>query len=226
MNADSSPENPANPSRSRENALTHGFTGEGVVLPRDLAAEVEDRRRSYVATYSPRTLHEHDLAHRAALGIVRHLHLQALFHRRIGMRSEQARVVWPLLRASDAIERSKRLAYNPPDVVAQLKMSLGGVAWLLHEWRMLRKALDAPEGWDWKLQSRAENLAGVARDDRRRPGEGPRRFGGGTQGGWPMAGSPSWRGCSTTRNSPGWTSPSAGRSSRASTPTATRCSSD
>ncbi|MFO0957203.1 MAG: hypothetical protein U0800_07010 [Isosphaeraceae bacterium] len=161
MTVSTPPETSEAPSRSRENSLQHGFTGAGVVLPADMAREVADRREQYAAQYRPQTLHDHDLIHQAALGIVRFNRLQPMFERRAAQRSEQAARHWPLLRTIEAHERSKRLAHDPPSVVARLKSNIGGVEWLLNEWKLLRMALDTEQGWTPKQVERAQDLAGV-----------------------------------------------------------------
>lgn len=154
---------PETGSRSRENALQHGLSGDGVVLPSGMRIELDERRQGYLGTYRPVTLHEFDLVHRAALGVVRFNHLQPMFARRTVHRARMAASHWPMLRSLEAIERAKRLTYDPPGVVARLKTNIGGVEFLLNEWRLLRLALDTTEGWTPKQVERAQNLTGVPR---------------------------------------------------------------
>ncbi|MFO0960758.1 MAG: hypothetical protein U0800_25530 [Isosphaeraceae bacterium] len=163
MSADAQPVLPDLSSRSRENALQHGFTGEGVVLPQGMRLEVDERRRAYIDRYQPQTLHDFDLVHRAALGVVRFNHLQPMFARRAAQRARLAASHWPLLRSLEAAERAKRLTYDPPGVVARLKTNLGGVEFLLNEWKLLQLAADSAQGWTPKQIERAQNLAGVPR---------------------------------------------------------------
>lgn len=163
MTDDAPAENPDPSSRSRENSLQHGLTGDGVVLPADMGQEVADRRDQYAEVYQPRTLDDHDLIHQAALGIVRFNRLQPMYSRRAAFRSRQATTHWPLLRTVEAIERSKRLPYDPPSVVAQMRTNIGGVEWLLQEWRLLLLALNSTGDWTPRQVERAQNLAGVPR---------------------------------------------------------------
>ncbi|MFO0959937.1 MAG: hypothetical protein U0800_21290 [Isosphaeraceae bacterium] len=149
----------------RGNALRHGLSGAGVVLPENLRIQVDLRRRAYTRTFPPADQLDLDDIDTAALGWVRFLECRSEITYRAVVRSDMAVGKWDLLRRIDAQDRAKRLAHNPPSVVARLKATFGGVLWLLEQWRMLKATLDFSEKGEWsaKQQERAQNLAGVDR---------------------------------------------------------------
>src|ERR1700722_18737763 len=65
------PKTPEGKARSRGNALKHGLTGEGVVLPNEDAAEVERRLAAFQEELQPSGEVGKSLARRAALMSVR-----------------------------------------------------------------------------------------------------------------------------------------------------------
>ncbi|WP_435011478.1 hypothetical protein P12x_002790 [Tundrisphaera lichenicola] len=65
------PKTPEGKARSRENAVKHGLTGEGVVLPAEEAVEVERLRRSFEAELQPSGEVGRTLVRRLALLAVR-----------------------------------------------------------------------------------------------------------------------------------------------------------
>ncbi len=65
------PKTPEGKERSRANALKHGLTGAGVVLPEADAAEVERKAAAYVQELNASGEVGHDIARRAALNAVR-----------------------------------------------------------------------------------------------------------------------------------------------------------
>ncbi|MFO0956081.1 MAG: hypothetical protein U0800_01295 [Isosphaeraceae bacterium] len=166
-------------SRSRENSTQHGLTGAGVVLPEPLMLAVARRRAEYTAQYEPQDIRDRDLIELAALGFARFEMAQAMQDGRAELRAAQAQAdsLWPLLRAADTLERVRRLATSPERVVADLKLSLGGVEWLLREWELLRLSIDRTGDWTEPLKQRAENLAAVPRAHRHLD---PARIRGGT----------------------------------------------
>src|SRR5262245_52397253 len=56
---------------SRRNALRHGLTGAGAVLPPDLEAAVAVKTAEYAKSLHPSSHYEHDLVRRIALAQVR-----------------------------------------------------------------------------------------------------------------------------------------------------------
>ncbi|MFO0961214.1 MAG: hypothetical protein U0800_27855 [Isosphaeraceae bacterium] len=149
----------------RGNALRHGLSGAGVVLPENLRLAVDRRRISYARVFPPVNQLDLDDIDAAALGWCRFLECRSEMTYRASLRADMAVGKWGLLRLIDAQERAKRLGHNPPSVVANLKASFGGVLWLLDQWRMLKDALEmSKEGtWTVKQIERANNLAGVDR---------------------------------------------------------------
>ncbi|MFO0960271.1 MAG: hypothetical protein U0800_22995 [Isosphaeraceae bacterium] len=107
------PEEAETPSKSRENAVRHGFTGEGVVLPASIRGQLQDLMASYTKLYHPRNQDDRDLVYRAALGLVRFESIQAALHDRQALRAEQAVGDWELLSLLDAHEKARALARRP-----------------------------------------------------------------------------------------------------------------
>lgn len=154
---------PAAGSRSRENSTRHGLSGAGVVMPETLRIVLDRRRVEYVAQYDPQDRRDWDLIELAALGFARFEEAQSLQQNRARLRAETAVNQWPLLRTSDTRERVKRLPTAPDRVVADLTLSLGGVEWMLQEWRYLLFAIEKIGDWTPAQADRARDLAGVPR---------------------------------------------------------------
>ncbi|MFO0959944.1 MAG: hypothetical protein U0800_21325 [Isosphaeraceae bacterium] len=153
------------PSKSRENSMRHGLSGAGVVLPEKLRVLVDRRRVAYAKMFPPVNQLDLDDIDSAALGWARFLECRSERTHRAAQRAGLAVGHWATLRRLDAQERARRLAYDPPKVVERLKSSLGGVHWLVEQWKLLRFVLESsPTGeWSPKQQERAQNLAGVDR---------------------------------------------------------------
>ncbi|MFO0959234.1 MAG: hypothetical protein U0800_17690 [Isosphaeraceae bacterium] len=150
---------------SKRNAVRHGLTGAGVVLPEGLRQSVDRLRDEFVATYSPVDDDDLRLIGQAALGFAR---FQAAVDEQtyyIADRSEQALASWGEAEAASAEKLGNRLASRPAWVVGQLMLTLAGCRWLLQQWRWLVASLDHSGTWDDDRQARALHLLGIATID-------------------------------------------------------------
>ena len=138
---------PEGKERSRQNGCKDGFTGAGVVLPPDAAAEVDRREAEFAQDLRPRNAVEHELVRQMALGAWRSHELMHADHparcpgerrpvRQLGAgRAARRRGAWP---AAGRGSRGHRL---------QLQRSSAGCDWLIGRWELLGNALlTADEG--------------------------------------------------------------------------------
>src|SRR5262245_48633712 len=98
------PRTPEGKARSRRNALKHGLTGAGAVLPPALEAEVEAEREDLAGALRPTDAVESRLVEQAALASVRMRHLAAAEQARTAQRCRDARRDWELRRSEQVLD--------------------------------------------------------------------------------------------------------------------------
>ena len=116
----SGPRTPEGKERSRANALKHGLTGEGVVLPEADAAEVERKAAAYARELNASGEVGHDLARLAALNAVR---MDRAADQQTAALSERVRQVEAEFVALDGISADEALAGSGPRRVSRARCS-------------------------------------------------------------------------------------------------------
>jgi hypothetical protein len=158
--------------RCRGNALKHGMTGEGVVLPDDQAAAVAERREQWRDGFRPEGPEEEWLYEQLIVNSVRVDQCQA---QEPAVRVYQARravLWWDEDRRLDAETLAAGLARRPALVALRLRQTAQGCDWLIERWRGLASALEAEaSGGDWtdEQKSLAFDLLGVPAELRTAP---------------------------------------------------------
>jgi hypothetical protein len=156
------PRTPEGKANSRKNAMIHGLTGKGVVLPAEVAAKAEERKKSWVATYRPVNSTETDAIEAAAIAMTQ---LDHAFHEEQAARTRaliRAETGWDADRDAAAGRLGARLRLDPPAILPQLRQSAHGAAWLVERWRELLLPLEGGEDWDATSRKMALDLLGVS----------------------------------------------------------------
>jgi hypothetical protein len=157
---------------SRLNAVKHGLSGRGDLVPTPLAEEVARRQEGWsaslrVADAAPSDLPRAEwLARMIVTESVKIEKCQAEIDSLEGRHANSAAVRWDLDRRLNAEELALGLARRPSLVARQLRASRQGVEVLHERWSGLTDALDAPGGWTDSHRSMALDLLGVQPDFR------------------------------------------------------------
>ncbi|CAN5799427.1 hypothetical protein BH23PLA1_BH23PLA1_41850 [soil metagenome] len=147
--------------QSRLNALKHGLTGPGNLLPEDLAGEVDRYREDLTQRFRPRDEEERRLIDQAAIAAARVDHSSNVeFAQRLAD-AERARVGWDLDRAAEAEALGDRLGTRPARISAELRTKRHGCEWLIRRWQGLATVLDRQGIWDDAQKRLALDLLGL-----------------------------------------------------------------
>jgi len=147
--------------RSRENALKHGMTGEGKVLPE----RVEQTKRGYEECLArqirPRTTQQVFLISQAAIAMSRMQHLptvEDIMRKRASVRAESN---WEQDRCDEASKIGDGLLKRPTKAFRELQRTPQGVDWMLGQWQILLAALADAGVWSDEQKQRAGALLGI-----------------------------------------------------------------
>ena len=169
------PRSDAGKEHSRDNALKHGMTGSGLVMPIDLRDEIE---RRYL-TMGPALATGNELgdwfACQAIMTTAKIDKIQAVEldeRTRITIDAQNDGGGWKAGELTAVLFTTDRLKRRPEQALAELLQTVAGCDWLDAEWRGLLMWLDpavpasfrgtAEPGWDQDRRNRALDLAGVS----------------------------------------------------------------
>jgi hypothetical protein len=165
------PVSAAGKANSRKNALKHGLTGKGVVLPADMEAEIEAKTARWVAEMEPADEFERQLLGDAVRACVRKDRAFQMEMARLKQASARALTSWAEDRRIAAEELATKLAKKPGLVARQLRRTMQGCELVIERWRVLLRVAEAGNAWDEGQRGRALDLLGVPAEDR---GQHPR----------------------------------------------------
>ncbi|HWE35686.1 MAG TPA: hypothetical protein VG406_03875 [Isosphaeraceae bacterium] len=160
------PVTPGGKANSRRNALKHGLTGAGVVLPAEEEAELAAKTAEWVAELKPIDDREHRLIRRTVLAGMRLDRVAKMEMARRIRAAARALSCWAEDRRVAAEELATKLARQPALVSRQLGRTLQGCELLLDRWRGLLRTAEAGTAWDEARRARALDLLGVPAEDR------------------------------------------------------------
>jgi len=146
---------------SRQNALKHGLTGAGVVLPAEAAAAVATRLDQWRDDYRPATDTEEWLFRQLVVCSVR---VDRCQDHEVDLRiyqADRAAALWDADQRILAEDTAAALAKRPSRVVAHLSATKHGCEWMITRWRGLAAALDGGGRWSEAQASLALDLLGV-----------------------------------------------------------------
>ena len=150
--------------RSRANALKHGLTAEVVG---GVGPDEERRRAGRVAAlrdrFGPRDEWENCLVEQLAGATLRLGRIEAMDAKLRDVAAWRAATLWDEDRRLEVEEIGSKLGRDPARVVALLRQSPHGCAWLIERWAMLARIAEAngPDGWDDEQTQLAHDLLGI-----------------------------------------------------------------
>jgi hypothetical protein len=154
---------------SRGNALKHGLAGDGVVLPDDETAKVNERMAYWADMIGPVSPLECYVVEQIATESIRIDRAQRderiLLHRR----ATWAESGWDEDRRLAAEELGTRLAKDPARTVRRLRQTSQGCDWLIERWQGLTLSLQAGHAWDADQTTLALDLLGFPHELRGGP---------------------------------------------------------
>jgi hypothetical protein len=155
--------------QSRRNALKHGLTGDGVVLPEDVEEAVQERYEQWAKEFTPATPYQRFLVEQIALNSVRLSQCsgQEIYER--GQLSLRAAICWDDDRRLLAEQLGQNLSRRPALVARQLERTPQGCNWLLERWEALGRILARNGDWSAAERSLALDLLGTPIDLREDP---------------------------------------------------------
>jgi hypothetical protein len=156
------PATPEGLARSRTNAVKHGLTGKGDILPPDLAADAADRFDTYLRALRPEDAVQRDLVRRAALASVRLEYAEHYQAARLSQRARSAESDWDDRRAAEVDEAARQLDADPAAALRRLERIACGAQWLIDRWEELGRAVEQIGHWDEPRIDRAARLLGYA----------------------------------------------------------------
>jgi hypothetical protein len=161
------PRTPEGKERSRRNALKHGLTGEGVVLPTEDQAEVDRRFEALEAELAPSVEMGLILVRRVATLSVQ---MERCVHQETAMLGEKVRHAseeFDDRRMASVEKMFDWIASEPATNSRRLRQSPEGVDRLIKAWLDLAYDLDCPDPrrWGYSHWQRMENLNGRRPED-------------------------------------------------------------
>ncbi|MEO6809858.1 MAG: hypothetical protein ABI353_12160 [Isosphaeraceae bacterium] len=133
---------------SRRNAVKGGLTGDGIVMPEDLEAEVQAEITIFAARFQPTDDYEHRLIRQAAVGSVRFDRLQKAQDARLALHRTTATRTWDETRAAEVLELADLLMDDPAEATRRLQRTAEGCDYLWDAWDDLKTRLDDVGEWD------------------------------------------------------------------------------
>ena len=135
--------------RTRANALKHGLTGAGVVLPGEDRDAVEERYDALFREFDPGTTRAAILVGRAAYLSVRLQRCQRYDVAILSNRVRHAVEGFNRERTAELNRAIDRLDREPELVVERLRSDPDGLDWMIDQWQGLRSALTQGDGLDF-----------------------------------------------------------------------------
>jgi hypothetical protein len=147
--------------RARRNALKHGLSGEGIVLPEEEEQIVEERLDDWSETLQPASGYEEWLTEQIVVESVRidtgRHHDNALR----GLQVHRAHVCWNDDRRLAAETLAGRLAKAPGPISQQLRQTAQGCDRLIERWEQLARIIEAHGCWTEPQQQLALDMLGT-----------------------------------------------------------------
>jgi hypothetical protein len=148
--------------RSRQNALKHGLTGQGVALPTEDTVEIERRFESLVDEFRPSTEAGRILVRRFSFLSVRLERCERHETTVLTKRVRDAIGEYDDQRMAEIELHASRISSDPMTSSRRLQATPEGIDWLVAYWLELRGDLMVEDRvvWTWNHWDRAESLMG------------------------------------------------------------------
>src|SRR5262249_52976665 len=156
------PKTEAGKARSRANSVNHGLTGSGVVLPPEMQALYDQRRRSLRARVRRSDSNSLRVEDEAVLTSLRLDACRIAQRRRVEER-------WDSNRQLAVLELARELSERPEETSIRLEQTAHGASWKLERWQALADALDDHGAWTPDEVGMALDLMGIPKGERPAP---------------------------------------------------------
>ena len=158
---------------SRENAVKHGLSGAGLVLPPDDAEAVLKRADAWRVTFQPCNELEEWYFQQVVVESVRIDACRRNESDLLGCESGRASLCWNEDRRLEAEQTAAGLSKRPALVVRKLQRTAQGCDWMIERWEDLAACLDVAGEWTEIESSLALDLLGTPREFRANVPWGP-----------------------------------------------------
>ncbi|WP_435007252.1 hypothetical protein P12x_004594 [Tundrisphaera lichenicola] len=158
----SGPKTEEGKARSRANALKHGLTGAGVVLPDEVVAEVDQRFEEFEADLKPSNRVGRFLARRAAMLSVRLDRCVRQESEAIASRMRRAKGDFERERLAEVDHALSWIAHEPATHARKLRSMPEGIDRMVAMLLAIKDELTDPDEprWDWTYGDRVSHLMG------------------------------------------------------------------
>jgi hypothetical protein len=160
------PRTEAGKQRTRANAVKHGLSGEGVVVPPSDTAAVAKRMEEWRPEYRVDSPTKEWAFEQLVVSSIRMNKCQDEQFSIDHYDKHRALLAWEVDQEASAALLGDRLARKPELVSKQLRQSKYGCQWLLEQWSDLKSVLDSGESWNDEQVKRAYDLIGLPLHDR------------------------------------------------------------
>ncbi|GAC1346550.1 MAG: hypothetical protein NVSMB14_09520 [Isosphaeraceae bacterium] len=148
--------------RSRENALTHGLSGAGVVRLEEDEEAFQAEVARWTADLKATTELDKSMIETMVIAQTRMRRAYEMEVRMLRTKSRRALDAWEEDRRVEAIKTAQGLSKDPGSTVARLRQSRQGCDWLLERWIDLEQALEVHGDWTEEQTALALDLLGVS----------------------------------------------------------------
>ena len=160
------PKTEAGKERSRANAVTHGLSGDGVVLGAGEALTIAERLETWRPDFPIDSPIKEWAFEQLFVNATRIDTCQDHIRKVCEYEALRATHVWDVDRAAEAAELGSGLSRRPEVVAKKLRQSKHGCQWMLERWSDLGGVLDAGKEWSEAQLQYALDLCGVDRNAR------------------------------------------------------------
>ncbi len=135
------PKTEAGKANSRRNAVKHGLSGNGIILPAELAGRIQARKEACLNTYQPEDEVQAFLVGRISVDSVLIEHCESLKIAAMDNVAIEAVESWELDRKLDAVILFDKLKKRPEGVQRQLLQTKYGCDTLIEAWQEIARVL-------------------------------------------------------------------------------------
>ena len=147
--------------RSRENALTHGLSGAGVVRIEEDEEAFQAEVARWTADLKATTALDKSMIETMVIAQTRMHRAYEMEVRMLRTKSRRALDAWEEDRRIEAINTARSLSKTPEFTLARLRQSRQGCDWLMERWIDLEQALEVHGEWNEEQTALTLDLLGV-----------------------------------------------------------------
>lgn len=144
------------------NAMRHGLSGSGMLLPTEEARAAELNEHALTIEMAPSSALEAMFIKQMAVYQVKAEQAAAMqIEMRAGL-AEKSKFFWNDERRLEVLELAEKLGKNPEGVTQKLLLTKQGVQWIVSRWRLLIMTIETVGDWNAEQRSLALDLMGLS----------------------------------------------------------------